>query len=68
MGALNAFGFRQSKKYSTFKAQAYVTNIGGVAHAVPLNGNYLSYQSVSFTVYIQIPVKATCRQAPYLKP
>ena len=38
------------KNSATGKAQVYITGIGGVAHHVPLNGNRLLYQSLSFPV------------------
>ena len=38
------------KSYPTGKAQVYITDIGGVAHAVPLNGNHLLYQSLLFVI------------------
>ena len=39
-----------SKTHPTGKAQVYITGIGGVAHAVPLNGNHILYQSLSSAV------------------
>ena len=49
-----------TKDTPTGKAQVYITDIGGMAHAVPLNGNHLLYQSLSFTVQSCFPEAAKC--------
>ena len=43
----------------TGKAQVYITGIGGVAHAVPLNGNHILYISLWFPVQLYFPEIAT---------